>query len=79
MHIGAVIAQLRANHNMTRIQLAERCGIPMRTIGRIENGEHLRCEWLTVRAILVEGFGVHLEVTYAAPTEKMDPQKGFIF
>jgi len=71
--------QLRANHNMTRAQLSERCGIPTRSIGRIENKEHPRCEWLTVIKILTEGFGVHLEITYKTPPEEGTVDEGFIF
>ena len=71
--------QLRANMNMTQAQLAEKSGVPGRTIRRIENNEHPRCEWLTVMQILTEGFGVHLDITYKTPPENGVTDEGFIF
>lgn len=68
--IGEVIVQLRANRGMTREQLAEKSGLMIRTIGRIENGEHPRCEWGTVLQIIRQGFGMNIEFTYKEPGEE---------
>lgn len=65
--IGEVIAQLRTDFGMTRSDVTRNCGIMERTIGRIENGEHARPDWETIKTIITKGFGLHLELTFRPP------------
>lgn len=65
--IGETIKQMRTDQGLTRAQLANKAGIMERTLGRIENGEHPRCEWDTVIGILNEGLGAFLEITFREP------------
>lgn len=75
--IGEVIEQLRKDQGMTRAQLADACGLMVRSLGRIENGEHPRCEWGTVIQILRDGLGVHLELTFRKPDNKPVAEASF--
>lgn len=74
--IGETIAQLRTDFGMSRSDLSASSGVFERTIGRIENGEHLRPDWEVVVRIL-RGFGtaerpVHLVLTFGTATPIAD-------
>lgn len=58
--------QLRINIGRSRQDVAERAGLNVRVVERVETGYHANPQWETIRLILT-GIGVTLDASYGAP------------